>query len=181
MATRNVPPTSTEGVPTSTPAGMSPHFSEPDSTIIGPLAARAGLFLAGCFVCAPAIMARNAKEINKQVRRVDILLLLELGWAESGISVLSRAFGRKLSPPAPSRQAQAAPARLRWQCGSVFSPLVVILSEGPRLLLFPNRVAIRRGPESKNPSAALAFVIEPALSVDGSQVGSGIRLKQAVE
>jgi hypothetical protein len=60
---------------------MSPHFSEPGSTIIGPLAARAGLFLAGCFVCPPAIMASNAKEINKPIRRMDILLLLELVWA----------------------------------------------------------------------------------------------------
>jgi hypothetical protein len=73
---------------------MSPHFSEPDSTIIG-LAARAGLFFAGSFVCAPAIRASNAQEINKPVRRMDILLLLELGWAEFGISVLSRAFGPK--------------------------------------------------------------------------------------
>src|SRR5580704_9051236 len=60
-ATRNVPPTSTDGVPTIAAAGTSPHFSEPGSTTIAPLDGRAGVSLAGCFVCAPATTGSNAK------------------------------------------------------------------------------------------------------------------------
>src|SRR5271170_1967454 len=48
-ATRNVPPTATDGVPTIAAAGTSPHFSEPGCTIIESLDCRARVSFAGGF------------------------------------------------------------------------------------------------------------------------------------
>jgi hypothetical protein len=54
-------------------AGMSPHFSEPGSTIIETLETRAGASFAGCFVCAPVTAGSNTKMINKPTRIMDML------------------------------------------------------------------------------------------------------------
>src|ERR1700722_5291170 len=72
-ATRTGPPISTDGVPTIAAAGTSPHFSEPGSTIIVSLDARAGDSFAGFFVCAPATTGSNMNTINNPTRTLDMV------------------------------------------------------------------------------------------------------------
>src|ERR1700722_19513085 len=72
-ATFTVPPTSTDGVPTIAAAGTSPHFSEPGSTIIVSLEARAEASFAGFFVCAPATTGSNMNAIINPTRTLDML------------------------------------------------------------------------------------------------------------